>query len=259
MKLTAKNISFQLGQYRLLRDISTTALPGCITGLVGPNGAGKTTLLKILAGLRQPTDGIVKIGIDDLHKMPAIQRAKRIAYVPQSRVIHWPVNVRTLVAMGRMAHRKSPGNLAEADQKIVEDSMRKMQVGNLAERDSMSLSGGEQARVLLARALAQQTTILLADEPTSALDIRHQIKLMELLRELAQSGLTIVVSLHDLSQIARYCDHVVLLDQGEMIVEGVPSNTLTHKTIADVYGVDVEITDINGLPVITPLDVRGSP
>ncbi len=259
MRLTAQNISFQIGQYRLLHDISTSVLPGCVTGFVGPNGAGKTTLLKILAGLRQPTSGDVTIDGENLHKMRATERAKRIAYVPQSRIVHWPVSVAMLVAMGRIAHQRSPGNLDEKSRIIVENAMRQMQVETLAERDALSLSGGEQARVLLARALAQQPAILLADEPTSALDLRHQIKLMELLRELAQSGLAIVVSLHDLSQIARYCDHVVVLDQGKMIVEGTPRTTLTHKTIGDVYGVDIDISDVNGLPVIIPLNVRGSP
>ena len=259
MKLSAHHIGFRLGHHTLLRDISVTALPGSITGLAGPNGAGKTTLLKILAGLRRPTTGNISIDGEDLTKMHASERAKLMAYVPQSRIIHWPVSVAMLVAMGRLAHRKSPGSLDKINREIVAEAMVKMQVENLANRNAMSLSGGEQARVLLARALAQQPALLLADEPASALDLRHQIKLMELLRELAQSGLTIIVSLHDLSQIARYCDHVVVLNQGEMIVAGTPLTTLTQKTIADVYGVNTEIPDINGMPVITPLNAGDAP
>lgn len=257
MKLSTQNISFQLGRHCLLQDISTVAMPGTITGLVGPNGAGKTTLLKIMAGLTKPTSGVIKLGNTELKHLSIADRAKYIAYVPQSRVIHWPVTVRVLVGMGRIAHQSSQENSSRNSphlcREIIDDTMRQMQVEHLADRDSISLSGGEQARVLLTRALAQQPKILLADEPTSALDIRHQIKLMEQLRELANSGLTIIVSLHDLSQIARYCNHVVLLDQGELIVQGTPQDTLTHQNIVDIYGVTIDVSKVNGVPVYTPL------
>lgn len=255
MKLSAQHVSFRVGPHRLLEDISFSAKPGSITGLIGPNGAGKTTLLKLLAGLEKPFSGSLEIDDTDITAMTPQARARLLAYIPQTQVVHWPVSVFSIVSMGRLPFRKSPGKLSRDCLQIVEQAMKQMQVDQLADRDTTSLSGGEQSRVLLARALAQTPHALLADEPTAGLDARHQISLMRKFQSLAASGITVIVVLHDLSQAARFCDHLVLLNHGHIVCQGLALDVLTKTIISDVYGVDVAITRVNDFPVITPLTI----
>lgn len=253
MIICAEHVDFQVNRKSLLKDVSFLAKPYAITGLIGPNGAGKTTLLKLLAGLIRPTSGHIKIDNENIASMKANMRARLLAYMPQANSVHWPVSVQYIVGMGRLPFRKSSAGFSGDNTQIVQNAMAQMAVDQLANRDVTSLSGGEKARVLLARALAQTTRILLVDEPATGLDIGHQISLMEKFQSLAASGITVILVLHDLSQAARYCHHVVLLDQGHLVCEGTPLEVLTKPRILDVYGVEADISEIADCRIITPL------
>lgn len=257
MTVTDTRVAFQdlvvsRGGRRVLTGISGQVAAGEVVGLIGPNGAGKTTLLRAVLGL-QPATGHIALGGRDLAALSAHDRALRAGYVPQDRSIAWPVTVRTAVALGRTPHRTS----TEADAEAVAAAMQAMDVAGLADRRATDLSGGERARVLVARALAQGAPLLLADEPTAGLDPAHALGLMTRFRTLARTGAGVLVSLHDLGLAARWCDRLMLLDRGEIRVSGPPDTVLTPATLAQVYGVVAHHGRDEGGPLVMPTGLVG--
>ncbi|NYD59568.1 iron complex transport system ATP-binding protein [Nocardioides marinisabuli] len=226
----------------VLDAVDLRCRPGRVTGLLGPNGSGKTTLLHLVAGLRRPDDGLVRLDGADVHLMPARLRARRIALVEQHAETALSLTVRQVVGLGRTPYRSrwGAGPLRGADADAVEQAMRTVRVEHLAERGWDRLSGGERQRTQLARALAQEPSLLLLDEPTNHLDLGHQLDFLERVRA---SGLTTVAALHDLEMAAAYCDDVVVLDDGQVRAAGPVSEVLTPGLVADVYGVDVDVED----------------
>jgi len=230
--LALDGVTVRRGDRVVLDAISARVDPGEFVGLLGPNGAGKTTLLRAALGLQTAT-GAIALGGAPQATLPARQRALRAAYVPQDHAIAWPVRVDVLVALGRTPHRTD----LEADRAAVDAALAAMDLDALRHRPATDLSGGERARVLIARALAQQAPLLLADEPVAGLDPAHTLTLMSAFQAMARSGQGILASLHDLGLAARYCDRLILLDRGRVAADGPPDAVLSPDRLAAVYGI----------------------
>lgn len=250
MKLDAQNIAVALGGRRVLEGASLAAGSGELIAVVGPNGAGKSTLLRSMAGLLKPLAGSISLGGQELAGWDRTRLARAIAYLPQSRAVHWPLTVESVVALGRLPHGGGPERLKAADRPPVDAALSAMDLLKLRERPATELSGGELARVLVARALAQESQVLLADEPTAGLDPGHQLALFGKLRQIAAEGRTIVVALHDLSLAARFCDRIVLLKDGRSIADGPPDAVLSTEWLATVYGIEGRLVRVDGLPLV---------
>ncbi len=208
-----------------------------LTALVGPNGAGKSTLLGLLAGDHAPTSGRVSLGGRPLHAWNARALARERAVMLQEHAVRFSFSVEEVVAMGRLPHPPDPA----ADAALVARAMAIADVSHLAPRDVQTLSGGEAARTVFARVLAQATPVLLLDEPTAALDLRHQETLLRRARELADAGACVVVVLHDLNLAAGYADRIVMLADGQVAADGSPREVLTQATIERVYRQPVRV------------------
>ncbi|GAB4571880.1 MAG: ABC transporter ATP-binding protein [Anaerolineae bacterium] len=240
--LRAREVQFAYGGHPVLRDISFALGAGQFVGLVGPNGTGKSTLLKVLGGLLPASAGQMALLGRSLDDYTAREVARIVAHVPQSTVLEFPFTVREVVLMGRSPFLGRFQLESALDREIAERAMRTTETLALADRPVNTLSGGEQQRVLIARALAQQPRILLLDEPTSNLDIRHQLALLALVRELAHEvGIGVVAALHDLPLAARFCDRVVMLAQGRVVADGTPAEVFTAYRLEQVFGVEVTL------------------
>jgi iron complex transport system ATP-binding protein len=242
--LSLSGLTVLRGETAVLRDLSLTIGPGEFVGLIGPNGAGKTTLMRAALGL------LAARGQSSLAVLPAADRARLAAFMPQARDIAWPVSVEALVALGR----NGAGD-ARRDAAVVDAALARMGLGGLRHRRVSELSGGEQARVLIARALAQDTPLLLADEPIAGLDPAHQISAMQVFASLAAEGRGILASLHDLGLAARHCTRLVLLAGGRIHADGPPHAVLTPENLAAVFGVTGYFAETADGPVFQPLRV----
>ena len=247
--LEAAGIAVERGGRHLLDGVSATLSGGIVTGIIGPNGAGKSTLLRVLAGLQTAGRGSVTLDGQALASFGRRVRARRIAYLPQHGRAEWPVSVAQLVALGRLPHGTEG---TRADQEAVARALAALEIADLADRAVTTLSGGEQARALLARALAVEADHLIADEPTLALDPHHQLTLMALLRSTADAGTAVAVSLHDLSLAARFCDRLVLLDHGRVLASGLPDAVLTPALLARAYRVEGVFGRHEATPFVLP-------
>lgn len=254
--LAVSGLDVALGGKPVLRDLSCEIGPGEFVGLIGPNGAGKSTLLRAALGL-VPAAGTVRIAGHDAAAMSARERARHVAYLPQEREIAWAVSVEMLVALGREPHRPAFAAAGADDEEAVERAMRRMDVNDFRERRATELSGGEKARVLIARALAQDAPLLLADEPTAGLDPSHQIGLMRVFARLAAEGKGVVASMHELGLAARWCSRLILLDGGRVVADGSPRTVLTPERLRAVYGVTAHIGEAAGGMILQPLDIAG--
>lgn len=251
MSIVAKGVRLALGSRTVLDGVDITIPTGRITAVVGPNGAGKSTLLRAFAGLVSPAGGEILLDGRPLGSRSGSELARAIAYLPQERAVHWPLAARAVVALGRLPHADT--ETAATNTAAVDTALAEMDIADLAERPVIELSGGERARVLVARALAQQTPLILADEPTAGLDPAHALALFELFTRLAAAGRTIVVALHDLSLAARFAHHVVLLADGRIAAAGPPSDVLTPRHLEPAFGVTMLCTDIEGMPIVVPV------
>jgi iron complex transport system ATP-binding protein len=252
--LSVKGLSASLGGAAVLHDISFEVGPGELIGLVGPNGAGKSTLLKAALDLT-PASGQVLLGSESVRAMTANARARIAAYLPQERDVAWPVPVEMLVALGRAPYGSPFAPSTKQDLAMVDSAMRIMDVEAFRGRAATDLSGGELARVLVARALAQDTPLLLADEPTAGLDPAHQIALMRTFAKLAGEGRTVIASLHDLGLAARWCSRLLVLQNGRIVADGPPDSLLAGGQLQAVYGVEIHAEKIAGRWVVQPLDL----
>ena len=252
--LRVENLAASLGGKPVLKDLSFTVAAGEFVGLIGPNGAGKSTLLRTILGFT-PHRGEVAVDGRDAAGLSARERARHVAYLPQERDIAWPVSVETVVALGRHAHRPAFAAAGKTDKAIVEHAMRRMEIDAFRNRPATELSGGEKARVLIARALAQDAPLLLADEPAAGLDPAHQIALMKIFSELAGEGRGVIASLHDLSLAARWCSRLILLDRGMIVADAPPGEVLTAERLRSVYAIETYLGEAGGKPLILPLDL----
>ena len=240
--LVVADLAVDRGGRRVLDGVSLRADAGEVVGLVGANGAGKTTLLRACTGAVTAASGTVRLGGDDAAELSAREVARRAASVPQEPSLGFDFPVREAVAMGRTAHVSRFGRHGPADREAVERAMARASVASLADRSVTAISGGERARVLLARALAQDAPLFLLDEPTANLDVNHQVRTLSLVCDLAAEGRAVVAAIHDLDLAARFCDRLVLLADGCVRAAGRPETVLTPDALADAFGVDARVS-----------------
>ena len=256
VSLVLEKVGVTLGRRAVVRDVTAAFGPGSLTAIVGPNGAGKSTLARAMLALVAATGQVLVDGIDAA-AMARADLARRIAYVPQGQLLHWPLTVERLVALGRLPHLAPMSRIGDADTAAIERAMARADVLDLRHRIATELSGGERARALFARALAVEAPALIADEPLASLDPGHQIDVMDLLRAEAERGALVIAVLHDLTLAARYCDRLLLIDDGSIVADGAPADVLTADRLRSVYGIDARVETGGAWPTITTLGRSG--
>jgi len=237
--LNIDSLSVTLGGNSILSDVSFTLPRGEIVGLIGPNGAGKSTAIKAILGLVGRTTGTATVNDTDIAVMEPRTRAKTLAYVPQGAPVHWPLTAERTVALGRVPHLTPWQVLGPADDAAIKGAMQKTDCLEFKDRLVTTLSGGERARVLLARTLAVGADFILADEPIAALDPMHQLQVMDILKAEAANGTGVLVVMHDLGLAMRTCDKLVLLHETKVLAAGVPNDVLTDTNLKTAFGVEV--------------------
>lgn len=238
MNICATDIKMEIGNNEILKGVSIYSKNREFIGIIGPNGSGKSTLLKCIYRILKPNNGCIMLGEEDISKMSVKESAKKLAVVAQHNYYNFDFSVGEVVLMGRSPHKKSlePDNSEDYD--IVNESLEKVGMLGFKNRSFSTLSGGEQQRVILARALAQQTPCLILDEPTNHLDIKYQLSLLNIVKSL---NLTIISAIHDLNIASMYCDRLFVMKNGRIVGMGTPQEVLTKEFIKEIYDIDVEI------------------
>lgn len=252
-ELRLMNASVGVGGVPLVREASVSIAQGQLVVLLGPNGAGKTSLLRLALGLLEPDAGDALLNDSAVASLSPAERARSMAYLPQTRPLTWPIRVRDIVALGRFAHGVLMGRPQREDARRIEAALAACDLLPLADRKATTLSGGELARVHCARSFVANTPLLLADEPTAALDPRHQHQVLQLLRGYVDDGGGALVVLHDIALAARYADRLVWMKDGRIVADGAVAETLTAPRLRDIYGVKATV-DTSGEHVHVSVD-----
>lgn len=256
--LKIESLTVAYGSKTILHDISFAVQPGEILALIGPNGTGKSTLIRAISGVISIKSGDVFSNGENLADLTIRQRAKTLSVVPQARQLGGAFSVEQAVMMGRTPYLSWLGQESEADKAAVKLALEQTSLEAFADRSIAQLSGGEQQRVLLARALAQSTPTLLLDEPTNHLDLQHQTNLLSIVKRLAkEKNLTVVVAMHDLNLVSFFADKVALLADGNLKCLGTPQEVIRAEYISSVYQTPVEIVKhpVTGAPIIFPKNI----
>lgn len=251
MTLALEGVAVRYGSHLAVAPAQLSLAPGELIGLIGPNGAGKSSLLKAIAGVL-PHDGTITWQGAPLASLSALARGRTVAYLPQAADTHWPVTAAEAVALGRMPHRGFGRPPSAEDEAAVRRALDACDATPFAARRVDRLSGGERARVMLARALAVHAPVLLVDEPIQSLDPFHQLTIMNVLREQANTGAVVVAVLHDIGLAARFCSRVVLLADGRIEVDDTPRNALTGLALERWYRIEPYLAQHDGEPVVVP-------
>ncbi len=254
--LKAAGLRLGLNGRDILGGVDVSFARGEVSAVIGPNGAGKSTLLACLAGLRRPDGGTVDLDDADIRRLSPRARARRMGFLPQTPEIAWSVDVETLVGLGRTPFVGALG-LGAADREAVARALAATDMTGMSQRVVTTLSGGERARALIARALAGEPDWLLADEPMTGLDPGHQLDAADLFRKMAADGRGVVVTLHDLSLAARVADKIVVLAGGRVLADGRPAEALTPQVLAEAYGIEARVVAGAGGPVVEIVGRRG--
>jgi iron complex transport system ATP-binding protein len=242
VELEGVSASYEGGGPPALAGVTVRVAPGEVAAVVGPNGAGKSTLLRVAAGLLAPREGTARLHGADVRTLSAGDLARRVALVPQSEAVATGFRVREVVAMGRAPHQGGWMREGDADRAAIDDAMARCDLGALAERAVDALSGGEQKRVAVARALAQKPRVLLLDEPGAFLDVRHRIELYALLTEAAKrDAIACLVSMHHLDEAARHASRVVLLRAGRVLAAGAVDEVLTAPLLREAFDAEIDV------------------
>jgi iron complex transport system ATP-binding protein len=252
MRIQANGIAIAFDGKPILAGIDLALRPGELVGLIGANGAGKTTLLRILADLLPPAAGTVLYDGTTARTLGRRALAQRLAFLAQGGNVQWQMRADAVVALGRLPHRRPFADLTEADRAAISNAFAATDASAFRQRSLDSLSGGERMRVLLARALAVEAEMVLADEPLVGLDPRHQLEAMALFKRIAASGTGVVVVLHDLALAGRFCDRLVLLDQGRILADGPPAAVLDDDNLARAFGITVARGSRGGEDFVLP-------
>lgn len=248
-RLALENVTVHIGGRSIVDAVSLDIGAGEFIGLLGPNGAGKSTLLRAIMQ-EIAHDGAIHLDGRPVSQLTEAERARLLAYLPQNRSVAWPVSVAEIVALGRLPHARPFQRPTAADEAAVAHAMALMDITGLSARRATELSGGETARMLIARVLAQETPIIIADEPAAALDPSHQIALVETFAAIADSGRTVIASLHELPLAARWCRRIILISDGKIVADGQPLEVVTTKNLSMTYGIEAMLTsDEHGLIV----------
>ena len=249
MLVELEHITFGYTREPVLHDLTTRLPDAALTALVGPNGSGKSTLIKCLNGLLRVQKGRVLLDGCDVQSLRPAERARRVAYVPQTGNRIAPMSVFDAVLLGRKPYSYWKPTSDDLDHTAT--ILEQLGLGQIAMRDLRTLSGGQQQRAYLARALNQQPELLLLDEPTANLDLRYQSEILERLRVLARQGITVVMAIHDINQASWYADQVLMLKQGRLFAEG-PPETIDEQTVGSLFGVSVRMVRSQGMQFMVP-------
>ena len=252
MKLKVKNVEFSYASVPILKDICIELTASEMLGVVGPNGAGKSTLIRCIDRILKPQRGIILLDERDIKEMQLRELAKKMGYIPQNTAKVFPATVFDTVLLGRRPHLG--WRSSEKDTEKVLETLKLLNIENLAMRDINELSGGQQQKVIIARALTQEPDVLLLDEPTSNLDIRHQLEVMDVIKNITiENGISAIMAIHDLNLAARYTDRIIIMNGGHIFAAGEPFSVLTTENIKTAYGVEVEVNEHGGRPYIVPI------
>jgi iron complex transport system ATP-binding protein len=253
--ISVDDVVVGLGDERVLDGVSLSVEEGDFVGLVGPNGAGKTTLLRTINGAISPRRGVVEVAGENVHDLSSRAASRLVSTVPQTTQLSFDFTVRAAVEMGRTPHRSRFGTWTERDTEAVDRALNRTAVTALEDRPVTDISGGERQRVLIARALAQTTPVMLLDEPTASLDINHQVRTLELVRDLAQEGKTALAAIHDLNLAAHYCDRLVLLSNRRVLAAGPPETVLTEPRLREAFDTNAVVSrhPVTGSVYVTAL------
>jgi len=252
MKLKVKELEFSYASTSVLENVCMELAPSEILGIVGPNGAGKSTLLRCIDRILKPQRGSTLLDGQEIKEMSRMEIARRIGYVPQTSQRVFPATVFDTVLMGRRPHLGWQSN--EQDVEKVLDVLKLLEIVEFALRDFNEISGGQQQKVLIARALAQEADVLLLDEPTSNLDIRHQLEAMDIIKKLVkEKEISAIMAIHDLNLASRYSDRIIMMNSGKIFSAGDSESALTPENIEHVYGVEVKVSNHDGRPYIVPI------
>lgn len=247
--LEVRNIGFAYKNGpRVLEDISFTLEEGTTTCLLGPNGTGKTTLLKVLLGLLKNDRGTILWNGKDITALSQRERARIIAYVPQFSGLTFPYSAEEVVLMGRLSHLRAGGAPGEGDRRIVREALEHLGIEHLAKKLFHQLSGGEKQMVIIARALAQQSRLLVLDEPTASLDFANQVKAMKTIRKLSKEGYSVLMTSHSPDQAFLVADRAVLMKDGYVSSFGTPDEVVTTEALSSLYGTETQVAEcgLNG-------------
>ena len=257
-RIAAAGLGFRYASGGGVEDLTFTVEPGEVFGILGPNGSGKSTLVRLLAGLLAPQRGRVELGGEPVASLARREIARRLALVPQEPRFEADFTALEAVLLGRHPHLAGVAFESERDVAITRAALARVDAAALAERPVEELPAGERQRVVMARALAQETPALALDEPSSFLDLRHQVGLFDLVRELAAEGRAVVAVLHDLSLAAEYCDRVLLLEHGRAAALGTTAEALTYANLTRVFETEVyvDVHDLTGGLIVAPLSAR---
>jgi iron complex transport system ATP-binding protein len=258
IKLQAKDMDFGYNSSKILQNVNFEIAPSKLVTIVGPNGSGKSTLIKCIDRILAPQGGSILIDRKDVTKMTRMDMAKYLSYVPQSSVRIFPTNVFDTILMGRRPHIGWLGS--ERDEDKVWEVLRLLDIERLAMSNFSELSGGQQQKVLIARALVQEAEVMLLDEPTSNLDIWHQLDVMNIIRDVVKKKeITAIMALHDLNLASYYSDRIIMMNRGKIIAAGDPHSVSTEENIGKVYRVEAAVRSLSDRPVIMPLrQIRGA-
>lgn len=252
VKLKVKNVNFNYASVPILKDVCIELDRSEMLGVVGPNGAGKSTLLRCIDRILSPQEGCILLDGRDIKDMHLMELAKKMAYIPQSATQVFPATVFDTVLMGRRPH--VGWRSSEEDLEKVLDTLQMMHIEDLAMRDINEVSGGQQQKIFIACALAQEPDVLLLDEPTSNLDIKHQLEVLDIIKYIVvERGISAIMAIHDLNLAARYADRILMMNGGHIYAAGVPSSVLTPENINHAYGVEVEVINHKGRLYVLPL------
>lgn len=251
MTLSIRDIRFRYGKREVLQGVSFDVADASFCALLGPNGSGKSTLVKIIAQVHAAAAGTVTIDGVDAETLGRREHARLVSYVPQSGEAPFDLTVREAVLLGRTPHFGMAPRAA--DWRKVDEAIDLLGLGDLVDRNMSELSGGQAQRALIARAIAQDTRVLVLDEPTSALDLRYQIETLQLVRSITRAhGITALIAIHDLNHAARFCDQIVLLHGGRIVSDGTPEEALEAERLGSVYGLPVKVQNFDGYVEVRP-------
>ena len=251
--LEVRDLSIQVGEKSVLNSLNLNFASGSWSSVIGPNGAGKTTLVEALSGIRPVPTGTVYLGERDLTTMNERERAQALSFVPQNPLVPKGMSVRSYIALGRTAHQGTWRSTSPQDREVIERVATRMKILEFLEREISSLSGGERQRAVLARALAQESAVLVLDEPTTALDIGHQLQILRLLRrEVEEQSTCVVTTLHDLTLAGRFADRLIVLNEGRVLIDGPAREALRDPQLSAIYGLKLEVVIIDGVEILIP-------
>lgn len=259
MSLEARDIHVTLGDVPILKGTGLSVPKGKMIGLIGPNGAGKTTLLRAILGLAATDSGQITLNGAEISNWTLKDRARKISYAAQGAPVHWPLDVAHIISLGRIPHLGPWQKISDRDREIIHSAMVRTDVLHLSDRLVTTLSGGERACVMLARAMVAQADYICVDEPIASLDPYHQLQVMNILQALAGEGHGVLIILHDLSLAGRYCHELVLMTQGKILASGPPADVLCAANLDRAYHVKASQWQENGDSFLVPWKISGQP